>query len=74
MSKSKYSKTKAAEKEKVNYGQEKHMKKYETCEHAEKIGQTCVWVKATCPKALMVRGNMVSTKVRCEHCKKYKAR
>lgn len=50
------------------------MKKYETCEHAEKIGQTCVWVKETCPKALMVRGNMVSTKARCEHCEKYKAR
>ena len=32
------------------------MKKYETCEHAEIIGQTCVWVKETCPAALLVLG------------------
>ena len=50
------------------------MKKYETSEHAEIIGQTCVWVKETCPKALMVLGHMVSTKERCEKCEHYKAR
>lgn len=48
------------------------MKKYETCEHAGKAGQTCVWVKETCPKALMVLGYMVSTKARCEKCGHYK--
>lgn len=50
------------------------MKKYETCEHAEIIGQTCVWVKETCPAALLVFGHMVSTKERCEKCKHYKVR
>lgn len=49
------------------------MKKYETCEHAEITGQICVWVKETCPSALMVLGHMVSTKARCEKCEHYKA-
>ena len=48
------------------------MKKYETCEHAEIIGQTCVWVKETCPAALQVLGHMVSTKERCEKCEHYR--
>lgn len=50
------------------------MKKYETCEHAEIIGKTCVWVKETCPAALLAFGHMVSTKERCEKCKHYKVR
>lgn len=50
------------------------MKKYGTCEHAEKAWKTCVWVRETCPKALMVAGNLVSTKARCEKCGHYKKR
>lgn len=46
--------------------------KYETCVHAEKAGQTAVYVRPSCPRATMVKGYLVSSKKHCKSCKMYK--
>lgn len=48
--------------------------KYNTCIHAEKVGQIAVYVKPTCPNYTMLKGYMVSSKQRCKKCRKYKCR
>lgn len=48
--------------------------KYETCRYAESVGQIAVYVKPACPRALMMKGNLVSTKTRCANCKSWRGR
>lgn len=50
------------------------MEKYQTCKHAESIGQIAVYVTPGCKRASMVRGNLVSSKKRCMECKYYEER
>lgn len=46
-------------------------KKYETCVHATSVGQTAVFVTTSCPRAIMIKGTLVSSKDRCVDCKRY---
>ena len=48
--------------------------KYQTCKHVEKIGQTAVYVAPGCPKSNMTRGHLVSTKTRCQKCRRWEER
>lgn len=47
--------------------------KYQTCRHVERIGQTAVHVTPGCPRANMIRGHLVSSKIRCRECKRWEA-
>lgn len=43
--------------------------KYETCIHSTgNIGELIVYVKPSCPKYTKIRGNLVSSKIRCREC------
>jgi hypothetical protein len=46
--------------------------KYKTCIHAQDSGQKAVWVDPGCPRANMLRGQLVSSKKRCEECRRWK--
>lgn len=48
------------------------MEKYETCIYAEKAGKMAVYVKPGCKMATMIKGNLVSSKQRCEQCEQWK--
>lgn len=48
--------------------------KYETCKHAERVGQIAVYVKPSCPRLSIVKGNLVSSKVRCRECRSWEKR
>lgn len=48
--------------------------KYQTCKHVEKIGQTAVYVAPGCPRANMIKGTLVSSKIRCRECKSWEGR
>ena len=48
--------------------------KYQTCKHAEKIGQIAVYVAPGCPQANMIKGTLVSSKIRCRECKSWEGR
>ena len=47
--------------------------KYETCIHTEKVGQYAVYVTPGCPRASMIKGQLVSSKERCRKCQSWKA-
>lgn len=50
------------------------MKKYETCKHSTgNVGELIVYVKPSCPKYTKIRGSLVSSKIRCNECKKWEA-
>ena len=48
--------------------------KYQTCKHAEKIGQIAVYVAPGCPQASLVKGHLASSKSRCRNCKRLEGR
>ena len=48
--------------------------KFETCRHAESVGTMAVFVKPTCPHATMIRGKLVSSKMRCRNCARWEKR
>ena len=48
--------------------------KFETCIHAEKVGQTAVFVKPGCPRASLIKGHLVSSKDRCKECRSWRER
>jgi hypothetical protein len=50
------------------------MEKYETCKHVEKVGQLAVYVRPSCPRLSMIKGNMVSSKPRCRECESWEER
>ena len=50
------------------------MKKHETCKHAIRHGGLVVYVTPGCPRANMIRGTLVSSKIRCRECKKWEER
>ena len=50
------------------------MKKHETCKHAIKSGQIAVYVTPRCPRANMIKGILVSSKIRCRECKSWEGR
>lgn len=52
----------------------KQREKYETCIHAEKVGQIAVYVTPGCPRANMIRGHLVSSKDRCRGCRSWKGK
>lgn len=47
------------------------MKKHETCKHAIRHGELVVYVTPGCPRANMIRGTLVSSKIRCRECKSW---
>ena len=47
--------------------------KYETCAYVEKAGQYAVFVTPGCPRANMIKGQLVSSKERCRKCQSWKA-
>ena len=46
--------------------------KYKTCIHSQKAGQIVIYVDPGCPRATMIKGNLVSSKKRCEECQSWK--
>ena len=48
--------------------------KYNTCIHAESVGQVAVYVKPSCPQGTLIKGVFVSSKKRCEYCQEHKSR
>lgn len=50
------------------------MKKHETCKHAIKSGQIAVYVTPGCPQASLIKGVLVSSKIRCRECKSWEGR
>lgn len=47
-------------------------KKYNTCKYKQKVGQIAVYVEPGCPRATMIKGQLVSSKQRCEECRSWK--
>lgn len=48
------------------------MEKYKTCRHSTgNIGELIVYVHPTCPRLTMIRGSLVSSKIRCKECKSW---
>ena len=47
------------------------MKKHETCKHAIRHGELVVYVTPGCPRSNMIRGHLVSTKTRCQKCRRW---
>lgn len=43
--------------------------KYKTCVHVLSVGQYAVYVAPGCPRASMIKGQLVSSKRRCNDCK-----
>ena len=50
------------------------MDKYKTCKHAISVGEMAVYVTPSCPRASMIRGVLVSSKIRCRECRMWKKR
>lgn len=50
------------------------MKKHETCKHAIRHGKLVVYVAPGCPRANMIKGTLVSSKIRCRECKSWEER
>lgn len=50
------------------------MKKHETCKHAIRHGELVVYVTPGCPRADMIKGTLVSSKIRCRECKSWEER
>ena len=48
--------------------------KYETCIHAEKVGQYAVYVTPGCPRANIIKGHLVSSKDRCRECRSWEGK
>lgn len=48
--------------------------KYNTCVHKIKVGQIAVFVDPGCPRATMIKGQLVSSKQRCETCRSWRCR
>lgn len=48
------------------------MDKYKTCKHAISVGEMAVYVTPSCPRASMIRGVLVSSKIRCQECRMWK--
>lgn len=46
--------------------------KYDTCQHVQKVCQLAVYVGTGCPRASMIKGNLVSSKKRCKVCLSWK--
>lgn len=44
------------------------MEDYEKCKHVQAIGTYAVYVDAGCPKAHKIKGTLVSSRRKCEHC------
>lgn len=43
--------------------------KYETCRHSTgNIGELIVYVHPSCPRLSMIKGCLVSSKIRCKEC------
>ena len=47
------------------------MENYEKCRYVKSVGALAVYVTSGCPRAMMIRGTLVSSKVRCRECHKY---
>lgn len=45
--------------------------KHETCINVKSVGAIAVYVTPGCPRALLVKGTLVSTMRRCEDCRSY---
>ena len=50
------------------------MEKYETCKHVLRTGVLAVYVTSGCPRADMIHGTLVSSKIRCRECKAWDGR
>lgn len=48
--------------------------KFQTCAHADGVGEFAVYVKPSCPRSNMIRGRLVSSKPRCRECNMWKER
>lgn len=48
--------------------------KYETCKHAESVGDIAVYVKPTCPRLSMIKGMLVTSKSRCRKCRSWEGK
>lgn len=48
--------------------------KYNTCMHKIKVGQIAVFVGPGCPRATMIKGQLVSSKQRCETCRSWEGK
>lgn len=48
--------------------------KYNTCVHKIKVGQIAVFVGSGCPRATMIKGELVSSKKRCEDCMSWRCK
>ena len=46
--------------------------KHETCKYVESVGQLAVYVTPGCPRAEMLKGNLISSKWRCKECRSWK--
>lgn len=44
------------------------MEDYKKCKHVQAIGTYAVYVDAGCPKAHKIKGTLVSSRRKCEHC------
>lgn len=45
------------------------MEDYEKCKHVQSIGTYAVYVDPGCPKAHKIKGTLVSSRRKCEHCR-----
>lgn len=45
------------------------MEDYEKCKHVQSIGTYAVYVDPGCPKAHKIKGKLVSSRRKCEHCR-----
>ena len=50
------------------------MDKCKTCKHAISVGEMAVYVTPSCPRASMIRGVLVSSKIRCRECRMWKSK
>lgn len=41
------------------------------CKHMKNVGAMAVYVLPSCPRALMIKGTLVSTRKKCEECQSY---
>ena len=48
--------------------------KYETCQHAQRVGELAVYTDTGCPRATKIRGTLLSSKMRCVECHNWKER
>ena len=49
--------------------EEEKMEDYEKCKHVQSIGTYAVYVDPGCPKAHKIKGTLVSSRRKCEHCR-----